>query len=86
MIFDNAVSLIKSEEIPSTITQTWADLGCGEGLFTVALSDVLCDGSNIYAIDKNINLRNIKSVQKSTRITAEKARYHRSNIYSAIVR
>jgi SAM-dependent methyltransferase len=32
--------------------QTWADLGCGEGLFTYALSTLLSKGSQIYAIDQ----------------------------------
>ena len=30
---------------------TWADLGCGDGTFTVALADVLAPGSAIHAID-----------------------------------
>jgi ubiquinone/menaquinone biosynthesis C-methylase UbiE len=31
---------------------TWADLGCGSGTFTKALSLLLGDGSKIYAVDK----------------------------------
>jgi ubiquinone/menaquinone biosynthesis C-methylase UbiE len=31
----------------------WADLGCGEGAFTLALADLLGPGSTIYAVDKN---------------------------------
>lgn len=31
----------------------WADLGCGSGLFTRALSSFLAPGSKVYAIDKN---------------------------------
>jgi len=34
-------------------TNVWADLGCGEGLFTNALSQLLHEGSLIYAVDKN---------------------------------
>lgn len=34
-------------------TTTWADLGCGDGLFTNALSQLLHEGSLIYAVDKN---------------------------------
>ncbi|MFQ5855445.1 MAG: class I SAM-dependent methyltransferase [Anaerolineae bacterium] len=31
---------------------TWADLGCGNGIFTSALHSLLRPGSEIYAIDK----------------------------------
>src|SRR5919109_898496 len=34
---------------------TWADLGAGEGAFTLALADLLPPGSVIYAIDKDAN-------------------------------
>jgi len=32
---------------------TWADLGCGDGVFTYWLSMLLQPGSKIYAVDKN---------------------------------
>ncbi len=31
----------------------WADLGCGEGIFTAVLHTMLEPGSQIYAVDKN---------------------------------
>ena len=31
----------------------WADLGSGEGAFTLALADLLPSGSKIYSIDKD---------------------------------
>jgi SAM-dependent methyltransferase len=31
----------------------WADLGCGDGIFTAALYTLLEPGSEIYAVDKN---------------------------------
>ena len=37
--------------------QTWADLGCGSGLFTQALAQILPTGSTIYGIDTNPTLR-----------------------------
>jgi len=32
---------------------TWADLGCGEGVFTRALASLLGPGSRIYALDRD---------------------------------
>lgn len=32
--------------------ETWADLGCGDGIFTYALAELLPRGSSIYAIDQ----------------------------------
>lgn len=32
---------------------TWADLGCGDGIFTSALHTLLRPGSEIYAVDKD---------------------------------
>jgi trans-aconitate methyltransferase len=55
-----AISLIRTDEVIQNKQTTWADLGCGSGLFTRALSDLLYTGSTIYAVDKNIS-----SFQKS---------------------
>ncbi|HVU56094.1 MAG TPA: class I SAM-dependent methyltransferase [Puia sp.] len=35
----------------------WADLGCGSGLFTTALSQLLLTGSTIYGVDMHPTLR-----------------------------
>jgi methylase of polypeptide subunit release factors len=42
----------------------WADLGCGDGTFTLALAEVLASGSVIHAVDLDgSGLRRIPSVQ-----------------------
>ena len=46
-----AVSLIK-KAIQATHAERWADLGCGSGTFTHALSDLLPAASQIIAIDQ----------------------------------
>ncbi|ASZ14760.1 methyltransferase type 11 [Chitinophaga sp. MD30] len=38
--------------------ETWADLGCGTGLFTRALSQLLPPDSTLYAVDKDKNALN----------------------------
>lgn len=47
MELQEAIQLIKADYIAGT----WADLGCGSGLFTYALANLLPAGSTIYAID-----------------------------------
>ena len=61
MQLQDAISLIQTDEPIGETKSTWADLGCGSGLFTRALADLLCTGSSIYAVDKNIS-----SFQKSS--------------------
>ncbi|MGN0003797.1 MAG: class I SAM-dependent methyltransferase [Sphingobacterium composti] len=46
------VYFIKKAISISEKTQTWADLGCGSGVFTLSLARLLPAGSIIYAIDK----------------------------------
>ena len=60
MELQEAISLIQTDEIIQDKQTTWADLGCGTGLFTQALAGLLYMGSTIYAVDKNIS-----SFQKS---------------------
>ncbi len=45
------ISLIR-QAIPVT-WGVWADLGSGEGAFTLALADILPEKSIIYSIDKD---------------------------------
>lgn len=53
MELQTAIDLIDTPGIRSKSLTFWADLGCGTGLFTKALSTLLKPGSNITAIDKD---------------------------------
>ena len=57
MTLKEAISLINSGLIRPTGPVHWADLGCGEGLFTLALASLLPAGSVIYGVDKNNPLK-----------------------------
>jgi SAM-dependent methyltransferase len=46
----------------------WADLGCGDGLFTNALSQLLAKDSLIYAVDNNKRSLNKVSVKEGIQL------------------
>lgn len=49
---------IQSTPVHSSSNPTrWADLGCGSGLFTLALASLLCPGSTVYAVDRQPKIR-----------------------------
>jgi len=53
MDISEASELIRINKILESHVQTWCDLGCGTGTFTLALATMLPAGSTIYAIDKD---------------------------------
>jgi ubiquinone/menaquinone biosynthesis C-methylase UbiE len=77
---EEAINLINADGILKTHPQTWADLGCGSGLFTIALSELLCEKSTIYAVDKNISSLNINAHQPETTIISVKANFERDEM------
>jgi len=44
------VALLRDGVVPGGV---WADLGCGEGAFTLALADLLGPGGHIHSVDKD---------------------------------
>ena len=57
MSHDEAVDFLKPAAIWSPQVETWADLGCGEGIFTLALADFLAGGSSVFAVDQKKSLK-----------------------------
>ena len=53
MDLKTAIRLIQSPETKLNVQTTWADLGCGSGLFTKALSTLLQQGNKIIGVDKD---------------------------------
>jgi ubiquinone/menaquinone biosynthesis C-methylase UbiE len=53
VIEKDAIALIGGQRIGDEAPATWADLGCGDGTFTLALATLLPAGSVIHAMDRN---------------------------------
>ncbi len=49
----DAVDMIAGAGLETAVPATWADLGCGDGTFTLALADLLAPGSTIHAMDRD---------------------------------
>ena len=47
-----AVALLEGA-VPWSAAGTWADLGCGDGVFTKALVELLAKGGRVYAVDRD---------------------------------
>jgi ubiquinone/menaquinone biosynthesis C-methylase UbiE len=52
MKIEDATVLLRNASFNISTPQSWLDLGCGTGTFTFALTNLLPQGSRIYAVDK----------------------------------
>ncbi len=67
MTVEDGVELIRGMRV--TTRGTWADLGCGDGTFTLALATILKRTSTIHAIDRDAAvLKHIPSEYTGTTI------------------
>jgi trans-aconitate methyltransferase len=65
----DAIDMLADSGVDALGPTIWADLGCGDGTFTLALADVLASGSIIDAIDLDGSvLRRIPSAHEGVRI------------------
>jgi ubiquinone/menaquinone biosynthesis C-methylase UbiE len=66
----DATEMLADSGIGEQGPMTWADLGCGDGTFTLALADVLASESVIHAMDLDASaLRRIPSAYSGVRIS-----------------
>jgi ubiquinone/menaquinone biosynthesis C-methylase UbiE len=65
-----ATELIKPAITGTNVKSNWADLGCGTGLFTSALAQLLHEGSTIYAVD--LNKRSLERLQPFSSVELKK--------------
>jgi trans-aconitate methyltransferase len=76
----NAVQLLAASGVAALGPTTWADLGCGDGTFTLALAELLAAGSSIHAMDLDGSaLRKIPAAHKGVRITAHQGDFANAN-------
>lgn len=54
MRFETGIQLLSGMSLVGDAPQQWADLGCGTGFFTNTLAHLLPHGSNIEAVDKEL--------------------------------
>lgn len=80
MTIKEAESLIKSNNIKADAKSTWADLGCGSGIFTNALATMLPPQSTIYAIDKNIGAFENLASSAGININLMKLNFEKDNL------
>jgi SAM-dependent methyltransferase len=73
MELSDAISLLEHPSFASLPSTTWADLGCGDGTFTLALAERLLPGSIIHAMDRDgAALRKIPKEHNRVRITTHR--------------
>ena len=47
----DAIDMLAESGVDALGPTIWADLGCGDGTFTLALASLLAPGSTIHAMD-----------------------------------
>lgn len=69
----DAIDMLADSGVDTLGPTTWADLGCGDGTFTLALASLLTPGSTIHAMDiDGAALRTIPASHKGARITTHR--------------
>jgi SAM-dependent methyltransferase len=73
MLLPDAIEMLADSKVDALGPTTWADLGCGDGTFTLALATLLAAGSTIHAMDRDSSaLRGIPSTHNDVRINTHR--------------
>lgn len=59
--------------------RVWADLGAGTGAFTLALADVLGDGAEVHAVDREARALRANEAAMRDRFPGVSARFHEAD-------
>ncbi len=69
----DATEMLADSGVKALGPTIWADLGCGDGTFTLALAEALASGSTIHAMDLDASaLRRIPSAHRGVQITTHR--------------
>lgn len=69
----DAIEMLADSDVAALGPTIWADLGAGDGTFTLALAEVLASGSVIHAMDLDDSaLRQIPSAHNGAQITVHR--------------
>ena len=70
----DATRMLVDSEVGVLGPTVWADLGCGSGVFTLALAGLLAAGSSIHAVDRDsVALLGLPATHDGVRITTHVA-------------
>jgi len=73
MLLADAIAMLADSEVSALGRTRWADLGCGDGTFTLALATLLGAGSTIHAMDRDGSaLRTIPSAHNDVGINTHR--------------
>jgi trans-aconitate methyltransferase len=81
----DAVAMFDGASFDTPAPSTWADLGCGDGTFTLALADRLAPGSTIHAVDRDAHALGMPSAAGGVRIEAHIADFTRSWPFTSVL-
>ena len=69
----DAIDMLTTSGVDALGPMIWADLGCGDGTFTLALADLLAPGSVVHAMDLDGSaLRRIPGTHEGVGITTHR--------------
>jgi ubiquinone/menaquinone biosynthesis C-methylase UbiE len=76
-----AISLLSTEYLNQSRKEVWADLGSGDGTFTLALTSLLQPGSIIHAVDRDkVALNKIPFDHKGSKIEKHTADFIKQDL------
>jgi trans-aconitate methyltransferase len=82
----DAIAMFEGADLSTPAPSTWADLGCGDGTFTMALASLLAPGSVIHAIDRDASaVARVPAALDAVRIETHVADFTRSWPFSPAV-